>query len=117
VVCRPVPDSAIAVNDGRFGLAVSRFFPGTRLPAYLSAGFRRMPALVFAAITAVSAFAWVILEFAAIRIAPSRREAVERHAGEAALLGLTLFLMLHLWRKWGAIARRKIAIAAMRVVK
>ena len=111
----PVPASA--VNDGRLGLAVSRFFPGTRLPAYLSAGFRRMPALVFAAITAVSAFAWVILVFATIRLAPSRTEAVQRHAGEAALLGLTLFLMLHVWRKWGAIARRKIAIAAIRFVK
>src|SRR5579883_3405817 len=40
----PVSDSAISVNDGRLGLAVTRFFPGTRLPAYLSAGFRRMPA-------------------------------------------------------------------------
>jgi membrane protein DedA with SNARE-associated domain len=109
-----VPDS---VNDGRLALAVSRFFPGTRLPAYLSAGFRRMPALVFAAITAVSAFAWVILVFAAIRLAPSRSEALERHAGEAALLGLTLFLILHVWRKWGATARRKIAVAAMRAVK
>jgi membrane protein DedA with SNARE-associated domain len=113
----PKPGSAIGVNDGRLGLAVSRFFPGTRLPAYLSAGFRRMPALVFAAITAVSALAWVILVFAAIQLAPSRSEAVQRHAGEAALLGLSLFIMLHLWRKWGAIARRKIAVAAMRFVK
>lgn len=111
----PMPDSA--VNDGRLGLAVSRFFPGTRLPAYLSAGFRRMPTIVFAAITAVSALAWVILVFAAIRLAPSRSEAVQRHAGEAALLGLTLFLVLHVWRKWGAIARHKIAVAAMRFVK
>lgn len=113
----PASDSAIAVSDGRFGLAVSRFFPGTRLPAYLSAGFRRMPALVFAAITAVSAFAWVILVFVAIQLAPSRSEAVQRHAGDAALLGLTLFLILHVWRKWGAIARRKIAVAAMRFVR
>lgn len=112
-----VPDSAVAVNDGRLGLAVSRFFPGTRLPAYLSAGFHGMPALVFAAITAVSAFAWVMLVFAAIRLAPSRSAAVQRHAGEAALLGLTLFLMLHVWRKWGAIVRRKIAVAARRFVK
>jgi membrane protein DedA with SNARE-associated domain len=113
----PVSDSAISVNDGRLGLAVSRFFPGTRLPAYLSAGFRRMPALVFAAITALSAFAWVILVFSAIRLAPSRSEAVGRHASEAALFGLTLFLILHVWRKWGATARRKISVAAIRFVK
>ena len=113
----PVAGPAIGVSDGRLGLAVSRFFPGTRLPAYLSAGFRRMPPLVFAAITAVSALVWVILVFAAIRLAPSRSEAFGRHAGQAAILGMTLFLMLHLWRKWGMIARRKIAFAAMRVVK
>ena len=110
-------DSQNAVGDGRLGLAASRFFPGTRLPAYLSAGFRRMPPLVFASITAVSALAWVILVFAVVRIAPSRSEALERHAGEAALVGLTLFPLLHLWRKWGGIARQKVALAATRITK
>jgi membrane protein DedA with SNARE-associated domain len=113
----PVSGSASSENGGRLGLAVSRFFPGTRLPAYLSAGFRRMPVHVFAAITALSAFAWVILVFAAVRLAPSRSEAAGRHAGVAALMGLALLLILRLWRKWGAIARRKIAVAAIRLVK
>ena len=112
-----VSHSENAHGDGRFGLAASRFFPGTRLPAYLSAGFRRMPPLVFASITAVSAFAWVILVFAAIRIAPSRSETLQRHAGEAALIGLTLFVLLHLCRKWGTIARQRIAFTATRIVK
>jgi len=106
-----------AVGDGRLGLAASRFFPGTRLPTYLSAGFRRMPPLVFGAITAVSALAWVILVFAAIRLAPSRSEALQRRAGEAALIGLTLFLLLHVWRKWGTIARQKVALAATQIAK
>jgi len=112
-----VPHSQNAVGDGRVGLAASRFFPGTRLPAYLSAGFRRMPPLVFAAITAISALAWVILVFAAIRIAPSRSETLERHAGQAALIGLTFFVLLHVWRRWGTIVHQRIAVAASRIAK
>jgi membrane protein DedA with SNARE-associated domain len=104
-------------GDGRFSLAASRFFPGTRLPAYLSAGFRRMPPLVFAAITAVSALAWVVLVFAAVRIAPSRSEVLQRRASEAALVGLTLFVLLHVWQKWGTIVRQRIAVAATRIAK
>ncbi len=112
-----VSHSRNTVGDGRFGLAASRFFPGTRLPAYLSAGFRRMPPLVFAAITAVSALAWVILVFAAIRLAPSQTETLQRHAGEAALIGFMLFVLLHVWRKWGTIARQKVAVAAAHITK
>lgn len=112
-----VPESANGGADGRLGLAVSRFFPGTRLPAYLSAGFRGMPPLVFGAITAVSALAWVILVFGAIRLAPSRSEAAQRHTSEAAILGLTVFFLLHVWRKRGAVVRRRMAVAAMRAVK
>jgi len=104
-------------TDGRFNLAASRFFPGTRLPAYLSAGFRRMPPLVFAAITAVSALAWIVLVFAVVRLAPSRSEVLQRHASKAALVGLTLFVLLHVWRKWGTIVRHRIAVAATRIAK
>src|SRR5262249_38853025 len=59
-------------DDGRWALALSRFFPGTRVPAYISAGLGRMPTAVFAGITAVSALAWVILVFAAIHLAPAQ---------------------------------------------
>jgi membrane protein DedA with SNARE-associated domain len=33
-------------NNGQLSLAMSRFFPGTRLPAYVSAGLGRMPVLI-----------------------------------------------------------------------
>src|SRR5262249_54552016 len=112
-----VPDLRNSVADGRFGLAASRFFPGTRLPAYLSAGFRRMPPAVFAAITAVSALAWVFLVFAVIRFAPSRSATLERHAGAATLAGLTVYLLLQAWRRWGAVARARVAIIGMRIAK
>src|SRR2546423_4012625 len=41
-------------NDGQLSLALSRFFPGTRLPAYISAGLVRQPVFTFAAGTAVA---------------------------------------------------------------
>src|SRR5438876_5711892 len=55
-------------NNGHLTLALSRFLPGTRLPAYISAGLERMPVLAFAVITAVSAIAWILLVFATNRI-------------------------------------------------
>src|SRR6266852_3951990 len=54
-------------NDGQLSLAWRRFFPGTRLPAYISAGVERMPVFSFAAITAVSAIAWILLVFTTIQ--------------------------------------------------
>ena len=59
-------------SNGQLSLALSRFLPGMRLPAYISAGLDRMPLLAFAAITAASAVAWIMLVFATIQLAPSR---------------------------------------------
>src|SRR5271169_5952381 len=53
-------------RNGQLTLALSRFLPGTRLPAYISAGLERMPVLAFAGITAVSAIAWTLLVFGTI---------------------------------------------------
>src|SRR6266568_3474799 len=65
-------------SNGLLSLALSRFFPGTRLPAYVSAGLDRMPGLAFAAITGVSAVAWIVLVFATIQLAPSRSSSFDR---------------------------------------
>src|SRR6266566_4881503 len=58
-------------SNGLLSLALSRFFPGTRLPAYVSAGLDRMPGLAFAAITGVSAVALIVMVFATIQLATS----------------------------------------------
>ena len=65
-------------SNGQLGLALSRFFPGMRLPAYISAGLERMPVLAFAGITAVSAIAWILLVFASIQLAPSRSSSAKQ---------------------------------------
>lgn len=44
-------------------ILLARFFPGTRLPAYVSAGLSRYSPLLFCIATLVSVFAWVALVF------------------------------------------------------
>lgn len=104
-------------NDGRISLAVSRFFPGTRLPAYISAGLARMPVSVFAAITAATATAWVLLVFATIHLAPARGAAAKQQLAILSLFGLALFVLLSTWRRWGARIRRQISIGVDRIVR
>src|SRR5690242_2126088 len=53
-------------------LALSRFFPGTRLPAYISAGLNRMPFFRYAGITAATAVLWTAMVFTAIWVFPSQ---------------------------------------------
>ena len=104
-------------NVGRFRLALSRFFPGTRLPAYISAGLDRMPALAFAAITAVSAIVWILLVFATIHLAPSRASTAKEQLAILSLFGLVLFALLCVWRRWGTLIRRQLDISWDRIVK
>ena len=66
---RPAPIGATERQG--WVLGISRFFPGTRLPAYIKAGAQRMAVGKFAAITAISAAAWVLLIFGFFRLAPS----------------------------------------------
>src|SRR6266702_4989378 len=89
-----LPATTPGRNVGQLSLALSRFFPGTRLPAYISAGLHRMPAFAFAAITAASATAWVLLVFATIHLAPSLGPAARQQFAALSLFGLVLFVVL-----------------------
>src|SRR5713101_7393984 len=104
-------------NDGQLSLALSRFFPGTRLPAYISAGLERMPVFTFAAITAVSAIAWILLVFAAIQLAPSRSSSAKQELAMLSMFGLVLFALLSAWRRWGHRIRRSASISFDRIVR
>jgi membrane protein DedA with SNARE-associated domain len=100
---------------GQFRLAASRFFPGTRLPAYVSAGFRRMPLPAFLTITALTAMVWVLLIFLVIRLVPSHAAVFQRQLEIMSLGGLTLFAVLALMRKKVAVIRSRIFLVAERI--
>lgn len=104
-------------SDGQLTLALSRFFPGTRLPAYVSAGLGRMPPFTFAVITAVSAIAWILLVFASIQLAPSRSSSAKQQLALLSLFGLGLFALLSAWRRWGHGIRRSLRISLDRIVR
>jgi membrane protein DedA with SNARE-associated domain len=99
-----------AQGEGQLALAVSRFFPGTRLPAYLSAGFRRMPLPSFLAITALTAAAWVFLAFLVIRLAPSHTGSLAHELEVLSLVGLSLYALLMLLRRLGPTASARFAV-------
>lgn len=114
----PHPTSgSVAQAEGRIGLALSRFFPGTRVPAYVSAGLSRMPASIFAGITAVSALAWVALVFVAVQIAPAHLSAAKHRLSVLGFVGLAFFVLLRVWRCWAPRVRRQAAVAFARIVK
>jgi membrane protein DedA with SNARE-associated domain len=104
-------------NDGRWGLALSRFFPGTRLPAYVSAGLGRMPVLAFAATTAVSAIIWILLVFATIHLAPRLASTAKQQLAVLSFFGLALFAILGAWRRWGAAVWRQVSISWNRIIR
>jgi membrane protein DedA with SNARE-associated domain len=104
-------------NNGQLTLALSRFLPGTRLPAYISAGLERMPVIVFTGVTAISAIAWILLVFATIQLAPSRSSSAKRQLAVLSLFGLGLFTLLSAWRRWGPGIRRSISISFDRMVR
>jgi len=104
-------------GNGQLNLALSRFLPGMRLPAYISAGLDRMPALTFAAITAASAVAWIVLVFATIQLAPSRSSSTRQQLALFSLFGLGLFALLSAWRRWGHGIRRWLSISLDRIAR
>src|SRR6266446_3657833 len=104
-------------SNGQLTLALSRFLPGTRLPAYISAGLDRMPVFAFGAITAVSAIAWILLVFATIQLAPSRSDSAKQQLALFSLFGLGLFALLSAWRRWGHSIRRSLSISLNRIVR
>lgn len=102
-------------GEGQLALAVSRFFPGTRLPAYLSAGFRRMPLPAFLGITALTAAVWVLLAFLVIRLAPSHAGSLAHELEVLSLVGLALYASLTLLRRLGPPAWVRFSILTERV--
>src|SRR5437667_9315500 len=104
-----------ARGEGQLTLAVSRFFPGTRLPAYLSAGFRRMPLPSFLAITALTAVAWVLLAFLVIRLAPSHAGSLAHELEVLSLVGLSLYASLTFLRRLGPAASARFSALSERM--
>jgi len=88
-------------------LALSRFFPGTRLPAYIYAGLNRMPFLRFAGITAATAAFWSAVVFTLIWIFPGHAETAAERIAKLGLAGLSVFVILAFWRWQGSMARAK----------
>ena len=78
-------------DTGRIGLALSRFFPGTRFPAYVAAGVRRMPPIQFSVITAVSAAIWTALVFAFAHRLPGKTRSIQQGLAVAGSVGLVMF--------------------------
>jgi membrane protein DedA with SNARE-associated domain len=104
-------------KEGRWSLGLSRFLPGTRLPAYIAAGLGRMPIFTFAATTAVSAIAWIVLVFVTIRLAPSRSAAASHQLALLSLFGLGLFALLSIWRRWNQRIWQRVGMVFQRIVK
>jgi len=104
-------------QTGVWSLAISRFFPGSRLPMYLSAGFERMPLISFATITAISALLWTLFVFRLIHLAPAHASTLRFNLGWLSILGLTLFGIFTLWRFFGTRIRESIRRVFERVVR
>ena len=100
---RPATESG--TSETPLGLALSRFIPGTRLPAYISAGLEGMPIPAFALITAISATVWILLVFAAIHLVPVASSEAKHRLMILSTLGLVLFGLLTVWRLWRTRAR------------
>lgn len=101
----------------QWSLALSRFLPGTRLPAYIAAGLKQMPVARFAAVTALSAIAWVIVLFLIIRIAPAGSVAASHQLALLSLFGLALFALLTMVRHWNHQIRKIAHILLQRIFK
>src|SRR5215472_8137798 len=110
-------ESSRARRKGRWRLALSRFLPGTRLPAYIAAGLDQMPVAAFAMVTAMSAIAWVAVLFFSIRLAPSRAATASHQLAVLTLGGFVVFALLSLWRRWNQQIRQRISIGFQRIVK
>lgn len=111
------PASRAAEASGPWKLAASRFVPGTRLPAYLAAGFGRMPLRLFATVTAVSATAWAILVFAAIHASPASGAGAKHGLVLLSAVGLSFFGALTIVRIWGRQIYGRVRVALARLIR
>jgi membrane protein DedA with SNARE-associated domain len=84
-----------------WALALSRFFPGTRLPAYVAAGLRRMPFCHYAGITALTAMLWTAIVFVGVAIFPSHATTAATRITKLSIAGLGIFGLLLIWRHAG----------------
>ncbi|MBS1851533.1 MAG: VTT domain-containing protein [Acidobacteria bacterium] len=98
-----------ARRSGQLALAFSRLAPGTRLPAYISAGLLRMPVPTFAAITGISAAAWIALIFSLFHFFPLHAMATGEALATAGSIGFAASGILAVWRIWGSKLRRQLA--------
>ena len=95
---------------GQLALAFSRLVPGTRLPAYVSAGLLRMPVTTFAAITGVSAAGWTALIFSFFYFFPLHAMGSGEALVTAGFVGAGASGILAAWRICGSRLRGHIAI-------
>jgi membrane protein DedA with SNARE-associated domain len=102
-------------KQGAWELAVSRFFPGTRLPSYLTAGLRAMPVWLFTSVTATTAFLWTFLVFLLIRLTPVRTTQIASQLPIFAFVGAAVFALLHIWRIWGTRIRDGMQLRVQRL--
>jgi membrane protein DedA with SNARE-associated domain len=98
-------------------LGISRFLPGTRVPAYIAAGLFAMPVVSFAATTALTAAIWTGAAFAAISLLPGKIS-LGTHGGLiAGLSGLGLYAIMSVWRIWGSAIRTRAAAGWKRLFR
>ncbi|HKM68175.1 MAG TPA: hypothetical protein VJX70_13485 [Candidatus Acidoferrum sp.] len=108
-------DAAGAAGD--WPLALSRFFPGTRLPAYVAAGLNRMPFFRYAGITGITAALWTAAVFAAIWVFPAHAETAKERLALLGAAGFSASAGLLLWKRWGARLRVTVERVHQRVVR
>jgi membrane protein DedA with SNARE-associated domain len=106
-----------AAVAGDWPLALSRFFPGTRLPAYVSAGLQRTPFLRYAAITAATAASWTFLVFLGVFSFPGQAETIREKLVKLGFAGLLVFAVLFLWRAKGQRITARLAFARQRIIR
>jgi len=108
-------DSAMAAES--WPLALSRFFPGTRLPAYVAAGLNRMPFLRYAGITAASAALWTALVFGFIWVFPQQAQTTRERLALLGTAGLTGIAGLLFWKRYSSRLRARLENFCQRMVR
>lgn len=102
---------------GYWPLAVSRFFPGTRLVCYVAAGVNRMPFLNYAGVTALTAAIWTALVFLVVWALPACANSLRQRIAFVGAGALAAFALLLLWRWFGAAIRARLGFLWQRVVR
>jgi membrane protein DedA with SNARE-associated domain len=106
-----------AATSGDWPLALSRIFPGMRLPAYVACGLNRMPLARFAGITGFTAALWTAVVFAAIWIFPAQAQTAKERLALFGIAGMIAFAGLWLWKKYGTRLRTTAQRKWLRLVR